>query len=185
MRHLTLLALALTFACNGPTKSDDTDVATDTDDTVAGDTDATQGGDTDVTAEDTDLPGDPNAKAVGVWSLSTAGSTCNMSFSGDWNGAVQAGSTTGFTLTQTSSDGQTLSCLFDAVNPGQFTCANVTTGGVIPPNCNVAAYITAVSGTVSGTAATIHTTIQVSSANCGQALNCGPLPHTASGTIAP
>lgn len=179
MRTVTLLALAATLACNGPTKTDDTD----TDDTQSGDTD-NAGGDTDTVVEDTDLPGDPNAKAVGVWSLSTAGSTCNMSFSGDWNGAVTAASTVGFTLTQTSADGQTLNCLFDAVNPSQFTCANVNTGGIIPPNCNVAAAITSVTGTVSGTAASISTTIQVSSSNCGQALNCGPLPHNASGTIA-
>jgi hypothetical protein len=184
LRHLTLLALALTFACNGPTKSDDTDVATDTDDTVAGDTDGTQGGDTDVAGEDTDLPGDPNAKAVGTWTLSTAASTCTMNFAGDWTGAVKADSTTAFTLTQAIDAGQTLSCLFDAVNPSQFTCANVTTGGVIPPNCNVSAAITSVTGTVSGTAASLSTTIQVTSPNCGQALNCGPLPHSASGSIA-
>lgn len=183
MRRLTPLLLLVSLACHGPTKTDDTDSPTDTDSTPSTDTDGTAQ-DTDVVAQDTDVVGDPNAKAVGVWSLATAASTCTMSFAGDWTGTASTANTLAFTLTQAIEGGQTLSCLFDAVNPNSFTCGDVSTGGYIPPNCTVGAQITAVSGTVSGTAASLSSTIQVTSPNCGLALNCGPLPHMASGTIA-
>lgn len=180
MRRFALVALASALACNNADDTDDTDVG------ATADTDGNTSADTDpVAQDDTDAPGDPNAKANGVWSLATAGSTCNMNFAGDWDGAAAAGNALGFTLTQQSEGGQTLSCLFDATAPTQFTCTDKTFGGTIPPNCTVSIAIASVTGTVTGAAASLSLNVQMTSPNCAQALNCGPSAHSASGSIAP
>lgn len=180
MRLVCLLAVASALACNGPAATDDTDTL---------DTDATR--DTDGGQDDTDVAGDtddggvPNAKADGVWSLASAGSTCNLNFAGDWDGVSVAENPLAFTLTQQGEGGQSLSCLFDAVTPTQFTCANKSFGGTIPPTCTISVAVTGVSGSVSGAAASMSVTLQVTSPNCAQALDCGPSAHAVSGTIAP
>lgn len=184
MRHFPLLALSLLIACSGGKATDDTDVTTDDDTDKTADTDKVTTEDTDV-AEDTDEEGPPNSKADGVWTLTTAGATCDMNFAGGWDGVSSEANTLAFSITQQGADGRTLSCVFDAVNTTAFTCTDQVFGGVIPPSCNVSVGITGISGTVSGTAATLRLTAQRTSPNCAQALNCGPSPHNASGSIAP
>lgn len=182
--HLALLPFAL-LGCAGT--ADDADDDTEVDDTEVEDTDDTEVDDTDVGDSDTETdPGDaaPNAKAVGTWDL-VAATTCTMSFAGEWDGTASSENDLAFTITNRGDATQFLDCVFDAVTPTSFTCSNFSSGGMIPPTCTVSLAITGVTGTVSGDAASLSASIQVTSPNCAEALNCGPLPHTASGTIAP
>lgn len=129
--------------------------------------------------------GPPNSQIAGTWNLMTPGSTCNISFADGFDAVATAGSDYNFTLTLR--DGTAirpmLTCALSISSPGTFTCSNFSQAGVIPPNCNVSLAISGINGTVVGNAVEIQATVTTTSPNCGQALNCGPLPHVANGTI--
>lgn len=129
--------------------------------------------------------GPPNAQIAGTWDLMTPSSTCNVSFGAGFIAAATAGSDYNFTLTlrDNSPSPPMLTCALSISSPGTFTCSNFSQAGMIPPTCNVALALSGINGTVAGDAVEIQASVQVTSPNCGQALNCGPLPHVANGTI--
>lgn len=137
-------------------------------------------------APEIDAPlGPPNTRIVGTWDLMTPGSTCNISFADGFTATAVAGSDYNFKLALNDGSAMppVLGCALGVADPTKFTCSNFSQAGVIPPSCNVSLSISAVAGDVVGTAVEIRATVTVQSPNCGQALNCGPLPHVANGTI--
>lgn len=177
MRRLSLLLALTALACDA---DNDTDIQSDSD--VETDTQADTDADTEMDTEpDTDPP-PANEAADGDWVMVAAASTCNMSFAGDWVGEASTTDDFGFTLTFTAEEGRELSCLISASDTSEFTCGDVTQSGQFG-NCNGSIAVTDVSGTIVGDTAELRATMQVSSSNCGSALNCGPSPHTVSGSI--
>jgi hypothetical protein len=131
-------------------------------------------------------PGPPNAKVKGTWDLMSAGTTCGITFSDGFTATPTNGSDHNFTLTLNAGQIRpTLTCALGVADPTKFTCSNFAQAGNIPPNCNVSLSLTTLAGAINGTAVEISSTVQVASPNCGSALNCGPLPHVATGVIKP
>lgn len=172
MRAYLLFPLLSLAACGDDGDTEESGGESDTTTDETGDTSETT---------DTTPPAPSNEKANGTWELGAAGSTCNGSFAGDWVGAASTANEQAFTLTLTAEQ-RTLTCNFDLADPTRFTCGDVSQGGQIS-NCDVAMHITQVNGTVIGADAQLNAHFQMTSSACGQALNCGPSPHTASGTI--
>lgn len=133
------------------------------------------------TTPDAGTEGAPNDQAAGTWTLSGS-PACNLSFSGTWQGVRTAAS--GYRFTISKSQQETLDCTIRATDTTKFTCADVTAGGQIGANCTAAYSFSEITGTFAGNAVDLTAKIRVSSPNCGQALNCGPSTHNASGTIA-
>jgi hypothetical protein len=189
LNRLNLLALTTLLACGGPDKSDDAANTEDSDGTDGSDntdgsdgtegTNGTEGTDPDT---GTEAPAEANAKATGTWSLTSPGPACNYSMGGDWAGAASTANAYNFTLVQADLN---LSCAFNAITPSDFTCSEVNYSGVMGGTCLGTLAVTDVHGAVVGDAASISATFQVTSSNCGVALNCGPTTATASGLIAP
>lgn len=177
MRAYLLFPLLSLAACGDDGDTEESGGESDTTTEETGDTSET------TDTSDTTPPAPSNEKANGTWALGAPGSTCNGTFAGDWVGAASTANEQAFTLTLTAEQ-RTLTCSFDLADPTRFTCNDVSQGGQIS-NCDVAMFITQVNGTVIGADAQLNAHFQMTSSACGSALNCGPSPHTASGTISP
>ena len=150
--------------------------------------DAAPGGGADASTVDAAIdapPGPPNAQIAGIWDLMSPSSTCNISFSDGFAADPVPGSDYNFTLTLNDGNPSrpVLTCALSVSTPGAFTCSNFTQAGMIPPTCNISLSLSNIGGTVVGKAVEFQATVQVTSPNCAQALNCGPLPHVATGMI--
>lgn len=169
---------------DGSTTNPDPDASADLDASTPTDGDA--GSEADASPVDA---GPPNAKVVGTWKLQSTGPTCGIDLGQKFTAEAQPGSDYNFTLKSIDSpQSPTISCALSVADPTTYTCKSMSINGNITLQCPGTLSIGSLQGVISGSAVELHASVTRTPSGGGGTcapLKCGPLDHSATGTITP